>query len=78
MTPDPRAYLLDLGSLLREEALKAKRDRDNASGESKSFEQGRLMGFYEVISLMQQQARAFNIPMGEIGLEDVEPERDLL
>jgi len=36
------------------------------------------MGFHEVVSLMQEQAIAFGIPLDAIGLEGVEPERDLL
>ncbi|WP_214467820.1 hypothetical protein [Microbacterium flavescens] len=42
------------------------------------FEAGRLFAYVEVISLMQQQAVAFGIDLTELGLDDIDPERDLL
>ena len=66
-------YLLDLGTLLKEYAVAAKR-----AAESDSFSLGRLMAYHEVISLMQQQAVAFGLPLERLGLHDIDPERDLL
>jgi hypothetical protein len=72
-------YLRDLGFLLRERALKAKRDSDCARGrEEKAYAIGRLMAFHEVISLMQQQALSFGLEASDIHLENLDPERDLL
>ncbi len=36
------------------------------------------MAYYEVISLMQQQAEAFGIPLTDINLEGLDPEKDVL
>src|SRR4029077_18329167 len=49
-------YLRDLGHLLKEDALEAKRDAEAASGEDAAFARGRSLAYYEVISLMQQQS----------------------
>jgi hypothetical protein len=74
-----RGYLYDLGLLIRDLALEAKRERvECTSNSERGFTLGRLMAFHEVVSLMQQQAVAFDIPLTEIGLEDIDPEKDLL
>ena len=76
---NPRLYLRDLGDLVKELARSAKRESDEAgSGEDRAFARGRLMALYEVVSLMQQQAHAFEITYADICLDDVNPERDLL
>ena len=36
------------------------------------------MALYEVISLFQQQAEAFQIPLEEINLSDIDADEDLL
>jgi hypothetical protein len=72
-------YLRDLGSIIREKALEAKKTSDATTDDSdRGFSLGRLMAFHEVVSLMQQQAEAFDISLGEIGLADINPEKDLL
>jgi len=72
-------YLRDLGLLLKERALEARSDRDAAKGSDRSaYAEGRLMGLYEVISLMQQQATAFGLEASDLNLHDLDPERDLL
>jgi hypothetical protein len=55
-------YLLDLGFLLKEAALDA-RQRANSTPDpgEKAFEQGRAMAYYEVVSLMKDQAVAFGV-----------------
>lgn len=74
-----RYYLYDLGFLLKEEALEAKRARDEARGTSHyDFAAGELIALYGVISLMQQLAEGFDIPLEELRLEDIDPDRDLL
>lgn len=74
-----RLYLRDLGLLLKEKARGAKDDESLAGDEQdRRFRAGRLMAFHEVISLMQQQARAFQIPLEELCLDDIDPERELL
>ena len=72
-------YLADLGHLLKEDAVAAKRDSDAArSGEDAAFARGRSLAYYEVISLLQQQAWVFGIPLEEINLADINPDRDLI
>jgi hypothetical protein len=77
--PDASAnYLRDLGHLLKEDALEAKRDAEAASGEDAAFARGLSLAYYEVISLMQQQAWVFGIPLEEMSLADINPDKDLI
>jgi hypothetical protein len=64
--------------LLKEKALEAKEESQSVSGDQRGFALGRLMAFHEVVSLMQQQAQAFGIPLEALGLEGIQPERDLV
>ena len=60
-------YLYDLGLILKERALEAKAERNAAPNKSEEREYltGRLMALNEVLSIMQQQAAAFDIPLTE-------------
>ncbi|MDI1433326.1 hypothetical protein [Polyangium sorediatum] len=71
-------YLRDLGGLLKEMALRAKKEALSASEADRGFALGRLMAMHEVISLMQQQADAFGLDVKDIGLEEISPEQDLV
>ena len=75
---ETRNFLRDVGSLLSEKALDAKATADAANGDDRQFALGRLMAFHEVVSLLQQQARAFGIDPRTIGLGDIDPEAHLL
>ena len=68
-------YLQDLGLLIKEEAIEAKA-RQVASGDS--YDSGYLMAFYGVVSLMQSQAKGFDIPLSDINLSDIDPDKDLV
>ena len=71
-------YLRDLGSLVKEYALEAKSDYAKSRGtENEAYQSGYLMGFHRFVTLMQQQAEAFHIPLKEINLHDID-ENDLL
>jgi hypothetical protein len=70
-------YLIDLTRLVKDLALSAKKQKSSAAGDDLQFASGRLLGLHEVISLMQEQAVAFGIPATDIGLGDIDPERDL-
>jgi len=73
-SPDPSVYqyyLRDLGMLIREYALEAK------SKEKTDFDGGYIMCFHRVLTLMQQQAEGFGIPLSEIGLDGFDPDVDL-
>jgi hypothetical protein len=71
---------LDFGTLVRESAIEARRMRDESQdrSEQRIFQSGRLMAFYEVISLMQHQAAVFEITLAELRLDGINPDRDLL
>ena len=72
-------YLRDLGQFIKEAAFEAKHSADAAEKtEAKAFQQGRRMAYYEVVSLMQEQAVAFRLSLASIGLDDVDPDRQLI
>lgn len=74
--PDSHAYYLsDLGTLVAELAIGAKREWDQNSDQ---YSSGKLMAYYEVISLMKQQADVFELPIEDVGLAGIDPDRDLL
>jgi hypothetical protein len=72
--------LYDLGLILKERALEHKAERDAAQPDSKdhAFLSGLLLGFNEVIGILQQQADAFQIGPHELRLADIDPDRDLV
>jgi hypothetical protein len=73
-----RNYLYDLGLILKKRALEAKDERDAAAeGIEREYLSGRLMAFNEVLSIVQQQAKAFEIRLDELRLDDLDPDRDL-
>ncbi|HEY4315900.1 MAG TPA: hypothetical protein VGO19_10395, partial [Actinomycetes bacterium] len=76
-------YLLDLGREIRQYGETAKADVGSVTDRPKSdpnrtFLEGRRMAYVEVLSLMQQQAVAFDLPLRDLGLEGFDAERDLL
>ncbi len=72
-------YLVDVSRLLKEMAKEARDAKVGANGtENYDYEIGHLMAMHEVISLLQQEARAFGIDLKILGLDDIDPERDLL
>jgi hypothetical protein len=71
-------YVRDLCTLLKEKAMEAKAESRAAPADQREFALGRLMAFHEVISLMQQQAQAFGIELDALGLDEIDPERDLV
>ncbi len=74
-----RQYLRDLGSLISDKAREAKQLKEKSAGtDDFEFNLGRLMAFHEVVSLMQQQAEAFGLPLDELGLAGLSPDTDLL
>ena len=77
--PKYRYFLHDLGEVLKERALEAQSDANKAPTDSPEhyYGKGRLMGFNEVISIMQQQAIGFDIPLADLQLDDLDPDRDL-
>ena len=79
MTLKYQNYLFDLGDEIKRRALEARNARESASSGSPEymFQSGRVLAFNEVISIMQQSAAGFDIPLSDIRLNDIEPDRDL-
>jgi len=72
-------YLRDFGMLLKEKAQAAKNEKDDPRNQKDNdYNIGYLMAFYEIIDLMKHQADAFNIKQDDIGLADIDADRDLL
>lgn len=72
-------FLRDLSLLLKEDALEAKNRACSSVGTADhAFELGRLTAYYEVVSLMKQQAVAFGVSEESISLSGFDPESDLL
>ncbi len=70
-------YLHDLGYVIKEEALNAKKEI-SMDDKEKDYKTGYMMGFHRVISLMQQYAKLFDIPLKKNALRDIDPYKDLL
>lgn len=81
-------YLLDLIEIVKDETFdavkkykkspfKENKDKNYDKGYSAGFVSGCAFGYSRVISLMLQQADAFNIPRSDLGLESIDPHRDL-
>ena len=69
-------YLHDLGTLIREMAFDAKA-RAEASGRA-PFDVGYMAGFHRVVSLMQQQAEAFGVPVERLALDGLDADDELV
>ncbi len=70
-----KLYLRDLGYLLRELAVEAKQ---KATASQSEFATGYMAGFHRVVSLMQQQAEAFEIPLEDLELDGFDPDSELV
>ena len=72
-------YIYDLGMLFAEKALDAKHNKDISSkSDNYDYNIGYLMAFHEIIDIMKQQAKVFNINEKDIGLSGIDAESDLL
>jgi len=71
-------YIKFIGLLLKENAKKAKLEADHPQEDDTSYSTGYLMAYHEVIAILKNRAPTFGLKQEDIGLEDIEPERDLL
>lgn len=74
-TETAQLLLLDVARELLEKAKAAKADAERSRSD---YDKGRHFAFYEVVSLLADQAQAFGIDRAVIGLGDIDVERDLL
>jgi len=58
--------------------LEAKEEADHPKEGYDGFNNGYLVAYHTVIQFMKNQTEPFNIDQKDIGLSDIEPERDLL
>lgn len=70
-------YLRDTFLILIENAFKVNKDLQNAKGADADFLKGEIMGYVRVISLFEQQAKAFGLNPKDLGI-NIDPEKDLL
>lgn len=73
-----KSYITDLVSIIKEQAKEAKVEADHPKQGCDSFNNGYLMAYHTVIEFMKNQTEIFEIDQRDIGLADIEPERDLL
>ena len=73
-----KGYLRDCITLIKKQALETKSELDNPKEDFDDFEKGFLMGYYTVIKLMKDKTFAFDIDQRELGLADIDPDKDLL
>ena len=72
-------YLSDLGCLLREKALEAKQSARAAKGtDDEAYQLARKMAYYGVMSLLVQEAESFRLPIEDLHLEGLDPDRNLI
>lgn len=71
-----QSYLIQLITLTKTLAYAAKKEADREL--DNADKQTYLMGYHEIINLMQQQAMNFEIPLKDLSLDDIDPEKDLL
>lgn len=76
---DYNCYVLELSSLFKDYAREAKIQADKpADVDSSSFTDGFLMAYHQVIATMKNQAALFDLNQEDVGLSDIDPEKDLL
>jgi len=71
-------YVEDTFRLLAEYARAAKKRHEKETDEiDTAFKAGYLSAYHDVISLLQSQARVFDIPLEDLKLDDIDPDTEL-
>ncbi|MCP5504458.1 MAG: hypothetical protein H7A41_04820 [Chlamydiales bacterium] len=73
-----KGYLINSCMILKEQYIEAKKSLTEAEEIDKEYCKGELTAYHEVIATMKNQAPIFHIDEKDIGLSDIDPERDLL
>jgi hypothetical protein len=72
-------YIKQTVEFIKEDALVAKEDYlSSKNSNSRLFRDGVLMGYYYVITLLKQQAEAFDINTNDLNLDNIDPDKDLI
>jgi hypothetical protein len=71
-------YVKEVFSLIKNDAKKAKLESENSKEGDVEYNSGYLMAYHMVISRMKSQIWVFGLDQTELGLDDIDPERDLL
>ncbi len=75
-------YIKDLVILIKEKAITAKSKVKNNKNKSNikdyMYNMGYLMAYHDIISIMKNQANAFGIEESKLGLNNINPDVDLL
>ncbi len=58
--------------------LKEKNDESKNAAKQDDYEMGKHMAYYDVLSLIYQQAIGFGIDLEDIGMANYDPDRDSL
>jgi hypothetical protein len=67
-----KGYLSDSITLLKEQAIEAKKEADNPKKGFEDYNKGEWMAYYSLFSLLKHQASIFNIDEKELGVADIE------
>lgn len=70
-----KVYISEIGSIIRKWALLQK---IQAQKKKTQFEKGQLDGYREIIGFMQKEAKKLKIPFEDLGLENFDPDTDLM
>ena len=78
------SFLFELGFMIREAAERATRDADRARRDversddpDRSFHDGRACEDRFIVTLTEEQAESFGIPLEEVALDGLDPDRDI-
>ncbi len=70
-------YLQDLGLILKEEWEASELSLASATSENRQYHAGYNRAYRRVLSLMLQQAEAFDLPVSAMRLEGIDRDKDL-
>ena len=72
-------YIKQTIEYLKEDVMVAKENYlKSKNSNSKLFNDGVLMGYYYVVTLLKQQAEAFGINANDLNLDNIDPDKDLI
>lgn len=67
-------YLHDVMDQIKRDALETKGRYESADDTNKPFFEGKLLAYYEVISLFRDQAKVFEIDLTALSMDDFDPD----